>query len=429
MPVIATPVDAVRELAEYRTLRSKVFDLGGNQRKLIQKLGRVHFRDDDTQLKDIETDTEVEEGTGDIIARRLPYRFRLRKQGIGFDYESREGGIVRVALLRTGTNVIDQNATFVFTRNANRIVFSNVDTDLDIIFHITRGGIKTYRVLKSSSAPRSFRWAVEYDEQGQGKVDTSIRGVDNLDGIARPGIDRREVNVSVVNGDPVLQQSGRWRYIANETWTGETKFIDPVTRIASWVNDALYPVAIDPDITENIGATADDGYERNTVDWNSGTNFCDFGKYSIYRHPGWRFQTVAVANAATISLANLIIRATSSTGTGGRGVLYGYDTDNAAALSFTVRPTVMTKTTASLSIAYDATSGLRTYDVTSIVQEIVNRAGWASGNNMTIFGIGTSGAYNRTRFEDYSAAGTDEAQLEITFPATSKPWYSYAQQM
>jgi hypothetical protein len=416
MPVILTPPDATHELLQRRTLRCKEFALANGKRRIIAKLGRVHYHRDDGLLDDIETAAEVEAGTGEIIANRLPYRFRLRTAGIGFDYQSRaDGGIVRVALTRVGNNPINQNQTFTFTRNNNRIRFADVATDLDIVFVIGRGGIKTYRVLKSASAAKTWRWAIEYDTNGQNKITDTIRGIDNFNETARGTRPlQREVNVSVSDSAPVLQGSGRMRFLRDETWTGETKAFDQITHVPAWVNEAIYPVVIDPDITENIVADADDGHEkRNTGAWQSNATLVNIGKYNYYYDPAFRFQGIAIAPGTTIDLAVLKLNAISSTVGGGAGNLYGYDVDDAAVLSATVKPSTMAKTTASTAVPASTSTGIRSYTVTSIVAEIVARGGWASGNDITIFGIGTTGGYQRTRFEDYSNGGTDEAQLEI----------------
>lgn len=420
MPIITTPPDAIQELVQRRTLRSKVFRLANGKHRLITKLGRVHYRRDDNQLDDIELDTEVEAGTGEIVANRLPYRFRLHTQGVGFDYQSREdGGIVRVALVRIGNTPLAQNQSYTFVRSGRRVRFADIGTDLDIVFQVCRGGIKTHRVLKSASAAKTWRWAIEYDAAGESKIGGTIHGHDNLNELAREGRPlQREVNVSFADGAPVLQGNGRLRFLRNETWTGETKIIDPVTHVPSWDSAAVYPVTIDPDITESIAADADDGHENSFTGWTSAVTLDNFGKYTFYYLPAWRFQGVAVPAGATIDLANLKINAISSTFNGGGGKIYGYDTDDAAALSSSVKPSTMAKTTAFTTLTASTSTGVRTYDVTTTVAEIVARGGWVSGGDMTLFAIDNGvGGYHRTRFEDYSHAGTDEAQLEIDYTA------------
>lgn len=418
MPIIATP-DSATELTQLRTLRGKVFALPNGKRRLITKLGRVHYRDDDTTLKDIELTTEVEAGTGEIVANKLPYRFRLRTTGIGFDYQSREDGlIIRKALTRVGNTNIDQNATFAYTINGNRIRYANVGTDLDVIFQIGRTGIQTFWICKSASAPKTVRWANEYDLAARGKIADTIRGLDNLNNEPREGRNRRPLNVSFSDGNATQQPSGRWRFIRTETWTGETEFIDPVTHVKSWVNNAIYPAAVDPDITEEIPANNNDGLQYGSS-WFQ--NYSQFGDNysSSNRNWGCHFTSVAVDQGVTIDLANLVVNVTGSAGGGyASGTIYGSDVDNAStAWSNSYLPSGRTQTSASTAFARPTGTGIHTKNVTAIIQEIVDRAGWASGNDIKLFIINTDTSNRRTILEDYNDAGTAEAQLEIDFTA------------
>lgn len=421
MPIIQKPDDAIQELVQHRTERSKLFDLGNGMQKVIHCLGKVHYTDDLGSLQDIELTTEIEAGTGDIVANKVPYRFRLHKNGIGMDYQSRaDGGTATVKLSKIGNKVFSENQAYPFTLQGNRIIFADVDTDLDIHIEIGRFGVRTHRILKSAAADRSWQWEVETNDAGDGKFrDGSIAGED---------ADGKVTNVTSVSSAKSPKVKGKTKRTATETWNGEVQEIDPVTRIKSWGANVTYPVAIDPDITETIAADADDGHEKVALGWYSAVTLDNFGKYSVYYHPAWRFTTVAVAQGTTIILAELKINAISSTIGGGGGTLYGYDVDSAAALSSTVKPTTMAKTTATATVAQSTSTGVRTYNVTSIVQEIINRGSWVSNNNLTLFGIGTSGGYNRTRFEDYSNLGTSEAKLEITTTVSSMPLRDRAHQ-
>lgn len=408
MPIIPTPANAT-ELTELRSARSKVFALANGTRRLVAKLGRVHFQDDDGQLKDIETDVEVEAGTGELIATKLPYRFRLHQLGIGFDYESRAGGIVRVALVGIdGQNNFDRTISYDKTRNKNRVRFADVRTDLDIVIEIGRHGVRTFRIIKSATAPRNFRWAVEYDASGASKIVSACYGKDSLDLTAQ---------THSTDSTPQLQQNGRMRYFNDESWTGNVKVIDPVTRIPSWKDTPTYPVIMDPTVTEDIAADADDGHEANGA-WVGAVSPIRIGKGNGYTfHLGFRFTTLAIDQGATINSATLKLNYEFSQYGGGGGTLYGSAVDNAAQWSGSVKPSNRTKTTASATFARHTTSGIKSFTVTSIVQEIINRAGWASGNSISLFALQTETTDRQTRFEDFSGAGTDEAQLEIDYTA------------
>jgi hypothetical protein len=414
MPIILKPQDAIAEITSHRTLHSKQFDLGSGKRRLVQKLGRVHFRDDAQQLQDIELTPTIDPATGEIVATEVPYRFRVHAKGIGLDYQSREdGGNVTVKLDKIGNRSFNRNKSLSPTIQGNRVVFADVDNGLDIVFQITRFGVRTFRILKGSQAAREWAWEVEHDTAGETKI--------RKDKIAGQDASERRVDVIASSTQKVPAGNGRHKFLSTEIWNGQVEHTDPATRIRSWKKESevaiTYPIAIDPDITENIGTSDDDGFQNNASGWYPSTAQVQFGKYVFYKHPAWRFQSVAVPVGATIDLANIILNAQANDYGGGGGFLYGYDTDDAAALSATIKPSTMAKTSAKTTVAESATTGLRTYAVTTIVAEIVARGGWASGNDLTIFGTATSTGYKRTRFEDYSDGGTDEAQLEIDYTA------------
>lgn len=415
MPIVPLPIDAVRELTEYRTPRSKRFLLPSGEQKIHCRLGLVHYLDEaDGQFKDIELETEIEPGSGDVVATRLPYRFRLLRQGVGFTIRFRGGGTVRVELRRVGGDNVSQTAEFPFTRNGREITFEDVATDLDVVLRINRGGIQIFRRLKSASAARAWRWAVIHDAAGLAKVDTEIRGRDNSK--------RRLAGLTLTNGSGVDIGGGMTRYLCDETWDGTVITRDPVTRIPSVTSDPQYPVLIDPDVTEEIAATAEDGYQYRKLTVYLENYYNTLGIYfSTYTlEPMWRFTTVPVAQGATISLAELKVNVKIAYLGGGGGTIYGAVEDSAAAWTNATRPHLRTKTSASAVLTRQGTAGIKTFNVTSIVQEIVNRAGWVSNNHLALFTVTyetTTGQF--TSFEDFSHAGTDEAVLEITLAAAA----------
>lgn len=406
--IIPTPEGAT-ELTQLRGLRHKVFALPNGKKRLVKKLGLVHYADklDGRTLKDIVLDYRDEQGTGDTIADALPFRFRLHKTGIGFDYESRSGGIARVALVGiNGQNNFNRNITYPKSRSGRVLTFADVRTDLDIQIRLNRDGLSIFRVLKSANAPRNFRWAVEYDEAGSGKIDKDIRGIDAL---------RRRLQLAISNSTPELQPSGRYRYFAAESWNGMVRVVDPDTRVASWQDVAQYPVYIDPDITEEIATTSDDGWERPSgwvgSPYNTTISQGDFG--GAY-DAGFRFQSVAVPQGATIDLAVLKVNVTGKASAYSSGTVYGADADTTSTWGSANKVSDQTKTTASATFTAPTGTGIKSTTVTSIVQEIVDRPGWVSGNNMSLM-ITNGQSFKVNFFEDFSAAGTNEATLEIDY--------------
>lgn len=159
--------------------------------------------------------------------------------------------------------------------------------------------------------------------------------------------------------------------------------------------------------------TADDGYEGGEG-ISTGTVSAGMSA-GITKYAFLRFLNVTVPQGATIDLATLTLNIVdvSSPDT----TLYGVDADNAAAFADPGNlPSAATWTTASAD-PDPAGTGTKVVTITTIVQEIVDRGGWASGNAMAFVAAGNSGFFSGWEAEDYEAAGTAEATLDITYTA------------
>lgn len=106
-------------------------------------------------------------------------------------------------------------------------------------------------------------------------------------------------------------------------------------------------------------------------------------------------------------------------------VMEGFDEDNTAAFSAGNRPSQRTKTTASVTHTYtNAEYSDEAYftleDAASILQEVVNRPGWSSGN---YFGVvlrdNGSSADERWQFQDYDRESTEAAEITVDYTAAS----------
>lgn len=182
--------------------------------------------------------------------------------------------------------------------------------------------------------------------------------------------------------------------------------------------------------TYNTATEANDGDSQATGAWIQGdgaygtpTNYFRVGIVGgNYRSGGLRFPSVAVAQGATISSA--ILRATVQAAPGGtiEVTAVGFDSDNAAAWQ-SDGPIPggqgFTDTTATY-VRNITTSDVQStdidFDVTAIVQEIVDRVGWVSGNAMSFALRNTSGAYTHVRFYDYDTGHSSalDGRLIIT---------------
>lgn len=168
-----------------------------------------------------------------------------------------------------------------------------------------------------------------------------------------------------------------------------------------------------------ITNTADDGYE--------GSEGISTGVVTAGKSAGatltafFRFLNVTVPQGAVASSATLTLNITNVAGTPNT-TLYGVDADDAAAFADPGNlPSAATKTTASVD-PDPAGTGSHVITITTIVQEIVDRVGWASGNAMAFVAEGNSGFFASWTAEDYGDALGAEATLDITYtvPATGR---------
>lgn len=161
----------------------------------------------------------------------------------------------------------------------------------------------------------------------------------------------------------------------------------------------------------------------------------------------FRFTGVTVANAATINSATFKLTAQATYNAGANTVSFLVSAqahDNAPAMVATgsgenLRSSTGTaprpRTTA-VSAAWNQTSIVAdteySIDVTGVVQEIVNRAGWASGNAILIL-VDTNTTTTLGEWQDYfsyDGSTTKAAKLDIDYgaAASGKPMYAYMQQ-
>ena len=172
-----------------------------------------------------------------------------------------------------------------------------------------------------------------------------------------------------------------------------------------------------------VASIADDGYDNEGVNWvNSAPMTGNSG--SALLQMGLRFPAVAVPAGATINSATLRLRAErdQAAATGVHGIIRGDDVDDAPAWSNSSRPASgFTATTASTSFDPSAwaTGAYYTYDVATIVAEIVARAGWGTGQAIRfaiLDNASSSGIY--VRAYDYADGGGDPYNAKLTIDYT-----------
>lgn len=137
---------------------------------------------------------------------------------------------------------------------------------------------------------------------------------------------------------------------------------------------------------------------------------------------GLRFQSVSIPQGATIAYAELVFKVDEDPRGDVSIDIYGEDSDDAVTFpSSTNAVSSRTKTTAKVDwdeLPTVDTGGLvRSPDVTNIVQEIVNRGGWSTGNNMAFIlnkdPASTSDNNNKRTFESFD--GSYAPKLRVTY--------------
>lgn len=173
--------------------------------------------------------------------------------------------------------------------------------------------------------------------------------------------------------------------------------------------------------TISVAAGDDDFFEDGGSNISSFSDLLYAGNYSgaNSEHLMMRF-AVALTAANTINSATWRLYAPGGTQTGAPQLIaYGDDVDNSADRTGALVNS-RTKTTASTVVNIGSgtfsSAGWLEIDVKSIVEEILARGGWSSGNYIGLMLINQlSTSTNEVGIEDLAAAGTNEGELVIVY--------------
>lgn len=376
-----------------RTRNGKTFWLGGDEFHTSTSIGAVHYYDNGWQ----EIDTAVE----NFQCTKVPYECYARPDEVSWTYISREGGGMTMTLEEVNGQPVDySNMTARY--EGSTVFWDNVAPGVDIKLCMYRSGVEDFKRLL---APTELTWRVQ-KSNFQGKFQTELHGYD------REG-DALEV-LTWMDGD---------RF--HEKWTGRASEItDRKTRRKRWKRKPRTPVMVDASISESISAGVDDGGEGTGTSWYSTGTTLAVG-HTEYTTPfpfnaGLRWRTIAIPSGSTISAATVTVNITNVNSPGG-AKLYGDDVDDAALWANGNLPSGITKTTANVAITPVATGTGYTVDVQGVVAEILGRAGWSENNDLRVGILHqlTTGGSESFNMEAFEAAGTDDAQLDVTYTVAS----------
>jgi type IV pilus assembly protein PilY1 len=149
-------------------------------------------------------------------------------------------------------------------------------------------------------------------------------------------------------------------------------------------------------INKQISLGTDDCYEINASGFNSATSTLSVGYDSDVYDIGLRWQSVNIPQGASITSAKLSLYLATDFGTLSANIR-GIDEDNTVTWASDNRPSQRNKTTATITANEAnwnnwATNSWIDIDITSAIQEIVDRGGWSANNDLAVVIEDTAGA-------------------------------------
>ena len=141
---------------------------------------------------------------------------------------------------------------------------------------------------------------------------------------------------------------------------------------------------------------------------------------SIRRNCGFRFLNVAVAKDATIDSATFSVWPQSTVSDDASLVVWGEDADDTVTFASSPSNTVNERVLTTANVAWSEDSlGTGAFvspsDIKTIIQEIVNRGSWASGNDLCIICYGVDGTSKNLTVDSYDTESGNPAKLDITY--------------
>lgn len=431
------------ELINERTARSKTFDLENGQKRVdTSTRGYIHLPNDFAAYNagqphgwdEVDSGFDQDPTTSELILRNHWMGLRVGWDRVGWLYQSKlkSTSNVSIELLQINDQPVGTPSPPVLIDG--RPTWVDIVPGLDIFLEFAAGKVEAFKVLKTPTAPRKFLWQIIESDPGAINVQYDTQGHDNYDlsDVTRtPDLGPGRIKKKLVMLPPVLTTQGPKITRFTEEWGGEVVDMGP-DRIPFISTDVSYPVLIDATVNENILADADDGYVRDdgTPAWYN--QYGSTGNTMLFNNstgptpycPGFLFTVASIASGDTIDSATLALEFGNGSGAPQpTAYVYGSDEDSATAWSDSHHPRNMTKTTAKVDIlawGNNFKNLTKNVDVKTIVQEIVNRAGWAAGNDMA-FGIDftPSGGSDFSYIGDYSSGGDVPATLSITYTAAA----------
>lgn len=420
-------------------------DVGGGRKALVSTIGAMHY--DDNGWQEIDTTWQASAGAWQYEMTTAPYQASARdtfNAGEVVEYRTRAGEWVRFQPLSLNWRDSNGSTQQIAVPQAVATVASDdvlswpngygAGRDFSWTAHPTRlQKLLTVQSAANLPTPTVSGGGVELELTFAFTFDASVTAF--VDGTAWDRSTTRTTGNAIEFRNAVndvlwaFEAPRAWDSAGNETTgsmsfyrTGNTRHV--AVRIPrAFVDAAVFPLFVDP--TVNVFAAGNDhdiNFRLSSGATSSASTLLhgDAFSGSIYVH----FAAVGVPQGATITEATL-----SFFGTGGTEVagdilsdVRAEDTDNGNVITSGV--TLITAARTSASVAWDLTSGTTggalysAPDIATVIQELVDRIGWVSGNNINILVDVDDLDANVTGYSRYAAyenATYDPASLYVAY--------------
>ncbi|MBI5305555.1 MAG: hypothetical protein HY868_25725 [Chloroflexi bacterium] len=188
---------------------------------------------------------------------------------------------------------------------------------------------------------------------------------------------------------------------------------------------AFFPQQQTGTLTKQIAASADDVNEDGTTfDATSKNMWIGNVQSTTNSYTGFRFTGTTIPKGVTITSARLEVYSIRDQWIPVGFLFAAEAADNPTAFSASSRPSQRTLTTQRVDIHNDVSwnqGTWYTFDVIPVVQEIVNRPGWQSGNAINMIVKGTGGAWGAKSIASYDLAPANAARLVVSYSSGGTP--------
>jgi len=173
-------------------------------------------------------------------------------------------------------------------------------------------------------------------------------------------------------------------------------------------------------LTVQIGASANDGnQDGSSFDSGSASVWLGTGASTTSSYTGLRFANLAIPAGATINSARLQVYSNQSQWLRVSMSLAAEAIGNSPTFSANSLPSQRTLTTHKVAHSSDTQWLANTWygldEIAPVLQEVVTRADWQSGNSLSIILTGTGGAWGRTFVTGFDGSALNAPKLVIVY--------------